>query len=134
MILLAALLAQAAPAPTTPPAPPPTPMTATPEAADARCVALFGYIGANGTPEQQSGARFGLLYFYGKLRGRHPDLAMTAVLTTAAREVGPNGNAEIARCSAELKISGEQLRAAGTAAAPPKPTPTPTPTPTAPRR
>ena len=122
LAVLALLAAQAAA-----PAPP------GPERADARCLAALGALASSDKEEAQRAAQLGALYFYGKLLGRNPGIALQAALTEAATAVTPNPRAELARCGQELQRSGSALQAVGAAmrdgapAAPLTPSPAPTP-------
>ncbi len=130
-LLLAAAPLQAA----TPAAPAPARLS--PEAADARCVVVLGFINAQGklTPERTEAVKNGTIYYLGKLRGRNPAINLTATLDAAAKlataqkvNVGP----EAQRCGAELSQLGGP-RPAGASPAPVGPRPV-SPRPVSPRK
>lgn len=55
-----------------------------------------------------------MIYFVGKLKGRHPALSMTEVMTADRYEkLTPQLPAEMQRCAAESTQIGEDLQAAG---------------------
>jgi hypothetical protein len=120
LLLAAAPIQAAAPA---------TPARLSPEAADARCVVVLGFINAQGklTPDRVEAVKNGTIYYLGKLRGRNPGINLTATLDAAAKlataqkvNVGP----EAQRCGAELSQLAGAARPAGAppaAATPRKP-------------
>jgi hypothetical protein len=108
---------------------PQAPATArlSPEAADARCVVVLGFINTQGklTPERAEAVKNGTIYYLGKLRGRNPNVNLPATLDAAAKlataqkvNVGP----EAQRCGSELaQLGTATARPAGTPATPRKP-------------
>jgi hypothetical protein len=99
--LLPFLLVQAA-------APAPTPV----ELSDARCVFLFGYFGARGTPAQEAQAKIGTMYFVGKIRGRNPTAdfgKLLAAATAEAKRSNINAQIEGARCEREYQAAAMDL-------------------------
>ena len=89
------------------------PAATAPAQADARCLAVLGAIADSDQPELQRAAQLGALYFFGKLLGRDPAIDLKAAISEAARSVIANPRPEILRCGAELKASGEALKAVG---------------------
>ena len=107
MSLILAMAALAAPQ-----AAPRAPLQPTGAAADARCVVVFGAIGAQGRPEQVATARQGIFYFLGKLRGRDPRADIPAIIRRSAAEAsasGANARAEAQRCLNEARAAGAAL-------------------------
>ena len=87
---------------------------ASPAAADARCIVVFGFIGSRSAPEQAQTTTRGILYFLGKLRGRAPNVDVAATVEAASKAAGAaglNARAEAARCGAEVEAAGAALRA-----------------------
>ena len=108
MSLILAMAALAAPQA----APRAVPLQPTGAAADARCVVVFGAIGAQGRPEQVATARQGIFYFLGKLRGRDPRADIPAIIRRSAAEAsasGANARAEAQRCLNEARAAGAAL-------------------------
>ncbi len=115
-ILIAATLVQAAAAPA----------RLSPEAADARCVVVLGFIGQqpNGTPQRNEAVRTGSAYYMGKLRGRNPRIALAPTLAAAARlaqDQKVNVATESQRCGRELTDLAAQGGARPAAPTPRKP-------------
>ena len=96
--LLSVLLMQAA-----------APMPVSAETADARCIFIFGFVGARGTPAQAEQAKLATMYFYGKLRGRNPGINMGKLLVSTrdqAKRSGIKAQIEGKRCESEFKAAG----------------------------
>ena len=89
--------------------------TVTPEQADARCLTAMGALASSDKEEAQRAAQLAALYFYGKLLGRNPGIALQSVLTEAATAVAPDPKPVLARCGEELKQSGLALQTVGAA-------------------
>lgn len=116
-LLLAAALPQA---------PAAAPARLSPEAADARCVVVLGFINSQGklTPDRAEAVKNGTIYYLGKLRGRNPGVNLPATLDAAAKlataqkvNVGP----EAQRCGAELAQLGAATGRPGGTPAPATP-------------
>jgi hypothetical protein len=79
---------------------------------DARCVFLFGYFGAKGTPAQQTQAKYGTMYFVGKIRGRNPSAdfgKLLAAATADAKKSNINPQIDGARCEREYQTAAIAL-------------------------
>ncbi len=103
------------------------PARLSPEAADARCVVVLGFINTQGklTPERAEAVKNGTIYYLGKLRGRNPSVNLPATLDAAARLATVqkvNVGSEAQRCGAELaQLSAATARPAGMSPTPRKP-------------
>ncbi|GGB24319.1 hypothetical protein GCM10011380_12330 [Sphingomonas metalli] len=111
-ILIAAALAQTAAAP-----------ALTPEAADARCVVILGFIAKqpNQPAARLEAVKTGTAYYLGKLRGRRPGINLVDTLNTAANRAQTEKAdvvKESQRCGGELSALAA---ATGPAASPRKP-------------
>ncbi len=114
--IAAATVATAAPA---------APAALTPEAADARCVVIFGFISRQpGQPaDRMEAIKTGTAYYLGKLSGRHPGLNLTQTLGAAANRAQAEKVdvvKESQRCGRELTALAAATRPAGGAPAPAK--------------
>jgi hypothetical protein len=84
--------------------------------ADANCLIAISFAASQAAETEQEGLGSILTYFAGKLKGRHPGIGMTEVMTPdLVRSVMPNLKSELLRCSQEAIELGEDLKAAGTA-------------------
>jgi hypothetical protein len=92
--------------------PKPLPPAATPEMADARCLATFSYLIAR-EPAEKDKAQLGLIYFAGKLKGRNPGLNFTAILHAAGLQIAASPVGDLKRCAADLATTGNAMVAAG---------------------
>ncbi len=108
-------------------APAAAPARLSPEAADARCVVVLGFINTQGklTPERSEAVKNGTIYYLGKLRGRNPGVNLPATLDAAAKLATAqkvNVGSEAQRCGSELaQLSAATARPAGVSATPRKP-------------
>lgn len=98
MLLIAAALAQA---------PAPTPAALTPEAADARCVVVLGFIAKqpNQPADRMEAVKTGTAYYLGKLRGRRSGIDLAQTLNAAAQRAQADKvdvAKESQRCGTEL--------------------------------
>ncbi|MGI4731304.1 MAG: hypothetical protein ACRYFW_06105 [Janthinobacterium lividum] len=108
IIVLALALQAAAPSSAAPPT------DGSPEAADERCLAAFADL--TGKPGSAQAGRYGTLFFYGKLVGRHPGLDLSGVLPAMVADVRAHGREEVARCSREMQTAAQALAAQGNVA------------------
>jgi hypothetical protein len=105
-MILSLLLAAALPQ-----APATAPARLSPEAADARCVVVLGFINSQGKqpPERAEAVKNGTIYYLGKLRGRNPNVNLPATLDAAAKLATAqkvNVGTEAQRCGTELQQLG----------------------------
>jgi hypothetical protein len=107
--LIALALAQAA-------TPAPAPAAAlTPEASDARCVVILGFIARqpNQPADRLEAIKTGTAYYLGKLRGRRPGINLPQTLNAAAQRA-QSEKADVAR---EGQRCGNELSALAAASA-----------------
>jgi hypothetical protein len=87
--------------------------------ADATCLAAISIVTgqvAESEPEQKEGLVSVLTYYVGKLKGRHPDMHMTEVLTPDfVHSVMTNLSNNMERCSKEALELGKDLDETGNA-------------------
>lgn len=96
-----------------------------PEAGDARCVVVLGFIAAqpNQPADKLSALRAGSMYYVGKLKGRSAGLDIPATLNRAAQQAQAakvDVRTEAARCGRELTAISQIATARARAAAPKK--------------
>ena len=96
-----------------------------PEAGDARCVVVLGFIASqpNQPADKLPALRAGSMYYVGKLKGRNAGLDIPATLTRAAQQAQAakiNVGTEAARCGRELTAISQITTARARPAAPKK--------------
>ena len=96
-----------------------------PEASDARCVVVLGFIASqpNQPADKMAALRVGSMYYVGKLKGRNAGLDIPATLNRAAQQAQAakiNVGTEAARCGRELTAISQLTTAHAKPAAPKK--------------
>ncbi|MBA2935493.1 hypothetical protein HZF05_15505 [Sphingomonas sp. CGMCC 1.13654] len=84
---------------------------------DLRCVAVFSYAETKVDASAQAGITAGLMYYYGRLDGRHPGYDMEGEMRklTSAGYDAQSVQADLQRCGGDMQRKGEYLQQIGRA-------------------